>query len=200
MISNTVNIFLTFCPFIQDDGEPKPMEYPSLGGVQEKVSTEVSLGKNRIFLISLFHMIWFKFYFKATLIEVIVDQSLNSKTKRFYFCIWACISSLQCIVSFSIQYKCCKGRWSKMRRIKSFVHEKNIPPLTLFCSRKPGGNEAWFTDPVWRKPDGGNGGGGGDEPERHRRFRPKGCSDPGKQLRRKLPILSWYFDVQAFEN
>ena len=32
------------------------MEYPSLGGVQEKVSTEVSLGKNRIFLTSLFHM------------------------------------------------------------------------------------------------------------------------------------------------
>ena len=36
------------------------MEYPSLGGVQEKVSTEVSLGKNRIFLTSLYHMMWFK--------------------------------------------------------------------------------------------------------------------------------------------
>ena len=49
------------------------MEYPSLGGVQEKVSTEVSLGKKQIFLTSLSHMLNIILPLVSSLVEMKQD-------------------------------------------------------------------------------------------------------------------------------
>ena len=43
----------------------------------------------------------------------------------------------------------------------------------------------FFSEPVWKEGSGGGAGQGGG-------CQPKLCSEPGKQLRRKLPILTWY--------